>query len=175
MQELKKSWGWFTVLGLSLILLGTFAIVAPYVPGLALVLLLGFVFLLGGIMHLVHLFSCRKWRGFSLELLSAIVYLLAGLALLTHPGAGLAGLTLLISFLIFIEGILQIIIAFEVRPLSGWGWTLFSGIVAVLLAILIWAEWPLSASWFIGTLIGISILLKGWATVFVSLVLKKSD
>ena len=45
--------------------------------------------------------------------------------------------------------------------MRGWGWTLFSGMVDLVLAYLIWRGWPDSAAWAIGLLVGINMFFLG--------------
>ena len=45
---------------------------------------------------------------------------------------------------------------------QGWGWTAFDGVVGILLAILIWRQWPVSGVWAIGILVGIRLIFGGW-------------
>jgi uncharacterized membrane protein HdeD (DUF308 family) len=42
---------------------------------------------------------------------------------------------------------------------------LFTGIVSVLLAIMIWRQWPLSGMWLIGVLVGVKLMFTGWMLV----------
>jgi uncharacterized membrane protein HdeD (DUF308 family) len=56
-------------------------------------------------------------------------------------------------------------LSFRLKPAKGWGWTLFSGIVTVLLGGLIWSEWPISGVWAIGTLLGIHLIFDGWSEI----------
>jgi len=89
----------------------------------------------------------------------------AGLLVIAHPLAGLKFLTLLLIAYFVVEGLVQIAHAFSLRPISGWGWTLFSGIVSLLLGIMLWRQWPLSGAWAVGVLIGVRILFTGWSMV----------
>jgi uncharacterized membrane protein HdeD (DUF308 family) len=41
------------------------------------------------------------------------------------------------------------------------GRVLFDAVVTLILAILIWSQWPSSSLWFIGTLVGISLIFSG--------------
>ena len=50
-------------------------------------------------------------------------------------------------------------------PPANAGWVLFDAIVTLILAILIWSQWPSSALWFIGTLVGISLIFSGISRV----------
>jgi hypothetical protein len=50
----------------------------------------------------------------------------------------------------------------------GRGWLLFQAIVALVFAAMIWSTWPSSASWAIGTLVGISMLFNGMCRLMLS-------
>jgi uncharacterized membrane protein HdeD (DUF308 family) len=112
----------------------------------------------------------KEWRGFLLELLSAVLYLGVGLMLLVDPLKGALALTLILAVFLLVEGIFKIITAFRVRDHRGWGWLLASGIVSVVLGVMIWAQWPASGLWVIGLLVGIQLLFTGWSLVMLALV-----
>ena len=42
--------------------------------------------------------------------------------------------------------------AFQIRPVKGWGGVAFSGILSMLLGFMIWKQFPLSGAWAIGIL-----------------------
>ena len=52
------------------------------------------------------------------------------------------------------------------------GWILFSGLVSVALAIMIFVKWPASGLWFIGLVIAIEMISHGWAYVAISMAAK---
>jgi uncharacterized membrane protein HdeD (DUF308 family) len=62
---------------------------------------------------------------------------------------------------LFVDGVFEIIWAFRLRPIKGWGWTLFSGIASLVLGILIWRQFPVSGMWAVGTLAGIHMIFAG--------------
>jgi uncharacterized membrane protein HdeD (DUF308 family) len=172
-EDLSKTWVWFLVLGIVLIVLGAFAVTVPLIPGLAVVIIIGIVLLVSGASHIIHSFSTMKWRGVFFELLSGIIYSLAGLMLVMRPGAGLAFFTLLIAMLLIMEGFFEFFSSLQLPRGSGWGWLAFGGIVNVLLGVFIWRRWPISAVWFVGLLIGLNMIFKGWGLTWLSLCLKK--
>jgi uncharacterized membrane protein HdeD (DUF308 family) len=174
MRALKKNWGWFLALGILLIVLGILAIVVPYIPGLAIVLMLAIVIAASGVGHLINAFRCRKWKDIVFNVLVGVLYVLAGLILFSRPGIGLAGLTLLIAILLIMEGVLVLTQAFRMPKKSNKGWMFFSGIIAILLGIFIGAEWPVSALWFIGTIIGINMIIKGWSTLWLAVAIRQA-
>jgi uncharacterized membrane protein HdeD (DUF308 family) len=111
----------------------------------------------------------RTTGGVLWELLVGIVYICIGVYLLRQPVAGLATLTLAIAIYLFAEGVLELILAFGMRPMAGWGWLLFDAIITLILAVLIWRTWPSSTEWVIGTLVGISMLFSGISRLMLSL------
>ena len=62
--------------------------------------------------------------------------------------------------LLFAVGIVRIASAM-VNRFSGWGWTVISGIMSVLLAVLIWQDFPENALWVIGLFVGIDLIFAG--------------
>ena len=67
------------------------------------------------------------------------------------------------------QGALECGMAFRIRPQEGWGWMLMSGFVAIIVAVLIFSELPSSAAWAIGLLVGINMIVSGWAYFFLGL------
>ena len=85
--------------------------------------------------------------------------------MVSRPGAALVTLTLFLAAYFVVDGIFEIIEAFDLKPIQGWGWMLFGGIVSILLGIMIWRQWPVSGAWAIGILFGIKLIFAGWAMV----------
>lgn len=67
------------------------------------------------------------------------------------------------------EGVFEVITAFQIRPEPNWGWTLFSGMMLIILGILILYKWPFSAAWVLGLFAGINFLLTGVWMIALSL------
>jgi uncharacterized membrane protein HdeD (DUF308 family) len=99
--------------------------------------------------------------GFMVFLLG-VLSLLAGLYMLANPGAALGTLTLFLAAYLVVSGIVEVIYAFQVKPVQGWGSLLFSGAVSVLLGILLWRQFPLSGAWAVGVLVGVRLVMTGF-------------
>ena len=56
---------------------------------------------------------------------------------------------------------LELVQYFQIHPRRGLTWLILDGIVNIVLAVMIWSQWPFSSLWIIGTLVGISILISG--------------
>jgi uncharacterized membrane protein HdeD (DUF308 family) len=72
-------------------------------------------------------------------------------------------------------GVVAVVLAFQMRPLTGWGWALFDAAVTVVLGLMIIAHWPVNSVWVIGTLFGISILFRGVTRLMISLALRRAS
>jgi uncharacterized membrane protein HdeD (DUF308 family) len=175
MDVLQKGWGWLLGLGVLLSALGLLLIAAPALGTLAIDLLVGWFLIIGGIAQLIHAFMEKAWRGFLLEAFSGVLYLVVGILLVFYPLAGAQALTLFLAAFLTIEGIVRIAMALRVRPAQGWGWLLAGGIVTVVLGILIWMQWPASALWVIGLLVGINLLFTGWSLTMMAIALRAHE
>jgi uncharacterized membrane protein HdeD (DUF308 family) len=102
------------------------------------------------------------------EILLAAVYGLIGFYVLTNLGVGLASLTFAIAFFLFVEAILELALSYQLRNESGAGWILVDGIITMILAFLIWANWPNSSVWAIGVIVGVSMLFSGIVRVMIT-------
>jgi uncharacterized membrane protein HdeD (DUF308 family) len=175
MEALQKGWGWLLGLGVLLSLLGLVLIAAPHIGTLAIDLLIGWFLIIGGIAQLSHAFMEKAWRGFLLELLSGVLYLVVGILLVFYPLAGVQALTIFLAAFLTVEGVVRIAMAMHVRPAHGWGWLLFGGIVTVILGILIWTQWPGSALVVIGLLVGINLLFTGWSLTMMAIAVRAHE
>ena len=171
--EVKRSAGFLIAMGVLLVVLGFLAVGAPLQTGIAVAILVGAMVLVQGIMQLVYAFRAKSWGAGILVFVLGGLSIVAGVLVLAHPLMGLGFLTLLLAAYFVVEGVFEIIHAFELKPLKGWGWTLFTGIVTLLLGVMIWRQWPLSGAWAVGVLAGVSILFNGWSMVMLSLSARK--
>jgi len=147
--------------GILMLICGFLAITIPLASGIGAAIIIGWVLLISGVWHLLFGFrSGSGVGGFLWQLLLAIVYGAAGLMLLLYPLAGLAWLTLVLATFLMIEAALELVLYFNIRQRAGSGWVLVDAIITLLLGILIWAHWPVSSGWAIGTLIGVSLIFS---------------
>ena len=172
-QTVADNWGWFLTLGIVLVVAGIAAIMFPLVSTIAAKIALGWIFLAAGIVMVIHAFSIQKWGGFLMELLLGVLYLFAGGWLAFFPFTGIVTLTILLAALFLAEGVVEVIMGFRVRPHEGWGWLVFSGLIAVAVGLLIAAELPSSAVWAIGLLVGVNLLSTGISFIVVALAGKR--
>lgn len=164
-------WVLFLVEGIILVVLGIVAIVVPPLATIAVTIVIGWLFLISGIVGLITTFWARHAPGFWWSLVSALIGIAAGLVLLAWPISGSVSLTLVLIAFFVIEGIASIMYAIDHRnQLSGrWGWMLFSGIIDLILAGIIFIGLPGTAAWAIGLLVGINMVFGGVAMIGMAL------
>jgi uncharacterized membrane protein HdeD (DUF308 family) len=165
LEYLKEHRSWFVLVGIVLIVLGLAAITFPFIAAVALELLLGWIFVIGGIAEILHAFRLRRASGFFMSLLIALITLTVGVLLLVFPLSGVLTLTLVVGLFFTVGGALRIIHAFQWRPLSGWTWLLVGGLLEVLLGILVLSQVPAAAAWILGLLVGIDLAFLGTCLV----------
>jgi uncharacterized membrane protein HdeD (DUF308 family) len=169
--SLRTHWKLFLIEGVLLVILGLAAVMLPLIATLATAIMVGWVFLLSGIVGLAATFRMRSAPGFWWSLLSGILGVVAGIVLLRWPLSGALSLTLVLTIFLLLEGIVSIMFALEHRrELSGrWGIMLLSGLVDLLLAGMIFAGLPGTAAWAIGLLVGINMIFGGSALIAMAL------
>jgi uncharacterized membrane protein HdeD (DUF308 family) len=165
LQRAKKHAGWLMVLGVVEIVVGILAILSPLIAGLSIALIVGIAFLVGGGARIFEAFRADSFGAGALTFLWGVLIVCAGFYLVQRPGLALVSLTLVVAFVLFTDGIMRIIISFHMKPVQGWGWMLVGGLLSVALALMVWAQFPVSAAWLVGTLAGVSLLSNGM-TVF---------
>jgi len=165
---------WFTIFGILLIVLGVIAIAFPFMATIATKIFLGWLFLIGGIVQVIHAFSVKGWSEFFLDLLMGVLFLVGGGWLAFFPLTGIVTLTIFLAAMFVMQGVIEIAMAFRMRPLDGWVWMLLAGLVALAVGILILFDLPSSATWAIGLLVGINLLMTGWAYLLLPMMVRRA-
>ena len=171
---IRAHWKLFLIEGIVLVVLGFAAILVPPIATLAFTLVIGWLFLISGVVGLFTTFYMRNAPGFWWSMFSAAIAILAGGVLLAQPITGTLSLTFVLIAFFVIEGILTIMYALDHRNQlsSRWGWMLASGIVDLVLAGIIFAGLPGSAAWALGLLVGINMVFGGTAMIGMALAAK---
>ena len=163
-EKVRKSWGWFLVLGVALAVLGVSCIAFDVTATFASVLVFGWLLLISGVFQLVHAFRTGTWSGTLLNLLSALFRGFTGFLLIRYPIMGAEALTVVLASFFIVAGLFRAIASAMVK-LPRWGWVVFSGAITTVLGFLLLAQMPISGIWFIGFAIGVDLIFDGIATI----------
>jgi uncharacterized membrane protein HdeD (DUF308 family) len=169
-STIHAHWKLFLAQGILMMVLGFLAVAEPNIATLAVGIFVGWLLFVGGIFRAMSVWQSRRMPGFAWSMLTAVLAIVLGLILILRPPEGALTLTMVLVAFFVVEGVASILGAIQHRQhLRSWGWVLFSGIVDLLLAFLIWEGWPSSADWAIGLLVGINMLFFGLSLVMTAL------
>ena len=161
-EEVRKSWGWFLMLGILLMILGAVCIGKAQTATTFSILALGWVLAISAVFWLIGSFQALGWGGFFIYLLNAIIRGVTGYLLIRHPDAGAAGVTMVLAILFIVGGLFRTVGASVIR-FPWWGWTVLAGLVSVGLGVFLLTTWPTASTYFIGIVIGVDLIFDGGA------------
>jgi len=147
-ETVKRYALWYLIEGVLLVVVGLLAIIYPVITSAAVVVLLGWLLI--------------------------ILAVLVGLLFLRDPAQGMPTIALLLIVFFMMEGISKVVFALTIRPFPNWGWVLASGLVGILLALILWANLPVTAVWLIGLLLGINLISAGAAIAYLAWHVRKT-
>lgn len=162
-ETVKRHSIWYLVQSALMILAGALALIFPIASSVSVVVLLGWLLILGGLAQAISLIDVRNVPHFWLQVLSAVLFVVVGVLFLRNPAAGLLSLTLLLIMLFMVEGFSKVIFSLTIRPFPNWAWVLASGIISILLAFFLLMNTPVTAHWILGVLLGTQLIAEGAA------------
>jgi uncharacterized membrane protein HdeD (DUF308 family) len=146
--------------GTGLVVLGDVA-----VASVVSVQFLGWTLVIGGAIAIgVSLWLAGR-SSFWIGMLGGVLALVVGVIMIRHPEGTLLALSAAIGAVLLISGITRL--AAAVQHPDARAALLFSGLLSLALGLLIFTQWPTSAVWLIGTLLGVQLLLDGVTMIIV--------
>ena len=159
-EAVRNASQWSMTVGVLQIIVGAIALYYALFATITTVYLIGTALILGGIFQGISAFSARKWSAALLDVLSCVLYLVAGFATFRQPIIAAAAITLVLASIFMFQGVLRIVGAFALRPQMR-RWVFLNGLVTFALGLIVFAEWPASATWLIGIMIGVDLVFSG--------------
>jgi uncharacterized membrane protein HdeD (DUF308 family) len=173
--HLQREWLWLFLYGVVLTVCGACAIIFPPLTlllSLSAVVVLGIVLMIAGVITIITSLWAGKWSGTMVQLLVGVLYLVIGFMISDKPLASAETMTLFIAAFCMVAGIFRTVSALSLRY-PFWGWSLLNGMITMLLGLIIYRQFPYSAAWVLGLLVGLELFFHGWTWVMISLALKK--
>jgi uncharacterized membrane protein HdeD (DUF308 family) len=146
----------------------------------------GVLAIVGGISQILDALHHKGWKGIVWHVFIGLIYIVAGVAMITMPVASAFWLTLLLAFSLVVVGIVRIVMAFQIRGQGPvWLAVLLSGLISVALGAMVYgtvtppgaealatpagqAAWVRSWGWVIGLFVAIELITDGVALVFLA-------
>lgn len=153
------------IAGIVLIVGGILALLAPFAVSIAITVIVGISFLVGGLFNAWAALSFSEGR--FANGVFAVLGLFLGISFLVNPLGGLISLTVLVGLLFLLSGLVRLWLAWARRDEPAFWLLLVSGAVSVLLGGIILSDVG-GATAFLGILLGIELLFAGIGLVTLS-------
>jgi uncharacterized membrane protein HdeD (DUF308 family) len=160
-NDLSQSRGWLIIGGILSIFVGFSAIGSPLLFSLVIARFLGLFALVSGIISLFLAIVGKHKSHRLMEVLSGLIRIAAGVALLRCLPTSVAIITLIFAIFLVAEGVSMAVTALKMRGTPGWSWMLFSGLISFILGIMVYNRWPSGSAAMLGLFFGINLLFNG--------------
>jgi uncharacterized membrane protein HdeD (DUF308 family) len=163
-------------MGITLVVLGGIAVLAPLATGFLFDILFGAILIGAGIVELMDAFRSGTWQRGALLGLAGLVTLAAGVLYIARPVVGLVALTVVfLAYLAFL-GTFRIVMSVQLpRGTPGKVVSFVSGLLTLALAFIAGSELPNIGAWLVGTFIGASLIVAGVARISLALGLRRAE
>ncbi|WP_108659429.1 HdeD family acid-resistance protein [Acuticoccus kandeliae] len=191
--ELTINWKWMLALGILMTVLGVIGLGLTYGLTILSVMWFGVLSVVGGIAQLIDAFKCKGWKSVAAHVILGLLYLGAGIVLITMPVQSAWWLTLFIGAMFFVTGIMRLIQAFQMNGAGGFRLFMgLSGIVSILLGVMIYSivdfpeaetlatvegavGWFREWGWVIGLFVALEFIVHGASLIGLSLAARKAS
>lgn len=174
-QKAQKYAGWLKLEAILFIILGVLAIILPGLFSVGLSLFIGWLFLIGGVFATIGALQALRAKGSLWRLASGILTAIAGVLIIAKPLEGVLIITMLIAIYYGVDGLFKIIYGLQASGTPGAGITILNGVFGLIIAWIVYSEWPESAEWFLGLIIGINMLIGGVTLLRLASAMKRPE
>jgi uncharacterized membrane protein HdeD (DUF308 family) len=147
--------------GVLMLVLGAVAIIVPAVASVATAIFIGWILVIASAFDLANAMAIEHGARKALRFVLALLTFVAGIYLLVAPLDGVFTLTVVLVIWFMASGTARVIVGIAERGLPGWGMTVLSGAISIVLGVLIAEKLPSSADWAIGLIVGVDLLFSG--------------
>jgi uncharacterized membrane protein HdeD (DUF308 family) len=165
----KQISGGFRTIGIIFAVLGALAIMLPVVATVVIEQLIAWILIFWGVAGLMFAYNFRPLAEWRIVAMIFAAVLAAGLGFVVFPGAGASFLTIMLIIVFLLEGVISILLGLRMSgQLGGWGWIIFSGTCSFVLGLVILMQWPDTAKWVLGFLVGLNFLSTGLSLLLIA-------
>jgi uncharacterized membrane protein HdeD (DUF308 family) len=164
-QKFEDRPGWLYFIGATHILVGTVALLMPFVASLAVEITIGVLLTISGCFYAYKTIISQRKTQAATNFLLCLFSFGVGISFLAVSGLGRLSLATLAAVLFLVIGGGRIAETFSSDPIVGRGWLILSAVMNLALGGLILFGLPGSAFWMLGILLGVDFLFIGFHMV----------
>ena len=161
-EELNHHKSKYVFQGILFIGAGILAAVFPATTAINVEIMIGIILIAVGLAQAV--FALKSHRH-SWGLVSAVLAMGVGLFMLARPLSVLFAFVTLLAIFMSVEGVLELLLAFQLRPARNWSWMFASGLITLALALMLWVGFPVFGVLYLGCVIAINLILYGFSLI----------
>ena len=147
--------------GAIFLIMGVIGIIFPQFIAITSALFLGWLLLFSGILTAVQTWQVNKkdWLGW----LKALMFIIVAILIFINPITGVVALGILFTAYFFVDSILNLSLAFSIKPNSGWIMALLNSLLSFALGVYFFIAIadPIKTLALVGLLVGISLIFDG--------------
>ncbi|STZ56177.1 acid-resistance membrane protein [Moraxella lacunata] len=167
-----SSWIGWLIAGVISLIGGVFTLFNPIFASQLLMIATGVMFVISGLLTLLSALKNPKDGTQLMGLIVGLVVAILGLFLMYNPLASVVSLAVIIAILLIATGIGRI-----VWGIKSQGQTRFvliiAGVLSLLLSVMIFADFPVSAVSVLGIFVGVEFIVNGVSLIVIALLSKK--
>ena len=164
---------WITV-GIIAVIGGILALANPLVATLTATQLAAIVFVFVGVISIIGAFGEDTFGAKMWNLVLGVLALLLGISIFNNLLAGMLALTTVVGIIFLAAGITKVLLAFSLEDRQFFWLILLSGIVSVVLAVMIFANFPQSAAAVLGILLGVDLISNGVSLIAMGAAIRRA-
>ncbi len=169
-----QNWFLWLIVGILSLVAGIVALMNPLAATLTAEQVAGWAFLFVGILQVISAFRSEGFGAKAWAALLGAVGVVLGVMLLGNPLQGTVALTIVVATLFLGLGIAKILASFSLRGTPFFAAVLISGILSVVLAAMIFGNFPASVAAALGILLAVELISNGVATIALALSSRRS-
>ena len=149
------------IYGIMFIVLGMLGMFFPAIMSLTSAIFVGWLLLFSGIFIAVQTWQVNKkdW----LSWLKSLLYIVVAILIVLNPLSGVIALAIIFTAYFFVDSVLNLVLAFNLRPNSGWWIVLLNAILSFAIGVFFFMSItdPVKTIWLVGMFVGISLFFDG--------------
>ena len=171
--QIKKNAGMSVLLGIVMLIMGVLSFAMPLVAGRAVATLVGVVLIFAGAFQGFFAIKMGSLGKGLWTLVLSILTVVIGVLMISWTLFALATLTFVLAGYFAASGIFDIVWAIKLKPIKGWGMTLFLGILSLLIGVFVWRNFPIAGAGITGFYFGVRLILSGWSHIILGGVVRR--
>lgn len=168
MKSINTEKSRFLISGILLTILGIIALRHSVVSTLTSIVILGALLTAAGLVEIFRAFKSQSPTKTFFRFVLGLFYTGAGIFMIVKPGMNALSLTLVLSAILVLSGIVRLVDAL-MHKTNYRLWRIINGILTIIIGVLVYMQWPYSGLWFLGMVIGIELLLTGLTSLAIAL------